>query len=317
MQLRVIHAEALTPSIRLLRLARVDHEPLPAFSPGAHVEVQVPLGDGDVLRKYSLVSDGDVRSHCEIAVKRATNGGGGSAFLHDVLAVGDTLEVSEPIHAFDLAPQGTHHVLVAGGIGITPMLGMASRLKESGASYELHYTGASAGDMAFRESLLQQHDARMQLYVTRGDDARRLDVDALLARHAGDGDTHLYVCGPGSLIDAVRLRGEARGIGRRRIHFESFGPAWGPTDGTVRLVMSESGIELDVAPGTTLLDAMEAAGAWIPSDCKRGECGACIASYSGGRPLHRDHCLTEAQREHSMCPCVSWASPDEVLTLQL
>ena len=171
--------------------------------------------------------------------------------------------------------------------------------------------------MAFHELVKRDHAARADLYFTRGDGARRIDIDALLDRHQGQAETHLYVCGPALLIDAVRLAAEARGVIRRRIHFESFGPSWDATDGPVRVAMSESAIELEAMPGTTLLDAMEAAGAWIPSDCKRGECGACIATYSGGRPIHRDNCLTEEQRRHSLCPCVSWASSDAVLTLQL
>lgn len=317
MLLRVLQTEALTPSIRLIRLGRPDQAPLPGFHPGAHVELGLPLGDGVTYRKYSLVSDGDDGSTYEIAVKRASHGRGGSMFMHDGLSVGDELDVSPPINEFGIAPTGSHHVLIAGGVGITPMLGIAARLKRSGASYELHYSAASAADMAFLDRVKQDHAEQVQLYFTRGEGARRMDIAALLERHQGQVDTHLYVCGPGSLIDAVRLAGEARGVNRRRIHFESFGPSWNATDGPVRVAMSESAIELEVAPGTTLLDAMEAAGAWIPSDCKRGECGACIASYSGGRPIHRDNCLTEEQRTHSLCPCVSWASSDEVLTLQL
>ncbi|WP_431266265.1 PDR/VanB family oxidoreductase [Roseateles chitinivorans] len=317
MLLRVIHAQALTPSIRSIRLASVDGTLLPGFEPGAHVEVRLPLGDDVVFRKYSLISDGADGASYEIAVKRSDHGRGGSLFMHDRLSVGDTLDVSAPVNEFSIAAQGAHHVLIAGGIGITPMLGIAARLKQSGASYELHYASRSAADMAFHDRVTQTHAAQAQLYFTRVDGARRLDIEALLARHRDQVDTHLYVCGPAPLIDALRLAAEAHGVNRRRIHFESFGPSWAATDGTVRVAMSESAIELDVAPGTTLLDAMEAAGAWIPSDCKRGECGACIASYSGGRPIHRDNCLTEAQRQHSFCPCVSWASSDEVLTLQL
>ncbi|WP_431049069.1 PDR/VanB family oxidoreductase [Roseateles sp. L2-2] len=317
MLLRVTEIEALTSSIRRIRLGSADGAPLTSFQPGAHVEIGLPVGDVVAFRKYSLISDGEDGSHYDIAVKRAEHGRGGSVFIHDELNVGDELDVSAPVNEFSIAAQGAHHVLIAGGIGITPMLGIASRLKQSGGSYELHYSGRTADEMAFHDRVRHDHGDQAQLYVTRGEGATRLDIAALLDRHQADADTHLYVCGPAQLIDAVRLAAEARGVNRRRIHFESFGPSWDATDGTVRIAMSESAMELEVAPGTTLLDAMEAAGAWIPSDCKRGECGACIASYSGGRPIHRDNCLTEEQRQHSMCPCVSWAASDEVLTLQL
>ncbi|MDY0746767.1 PDR/VanB family oxidoreductase [Paucibacter sp. R3-3] len=317
MLLRVTHVEMLTPNIRLIRLQNPDGSPLPSFKPGAHIEVGLPLGEAAAFRKYSLVSDGGDGTCYEIAVKRNAFGRGGSVFLNDALSIGDELEVSAPINEFGIASAGLHHVLIAGGIGITPMLGIASRLKQAGMSYELHYAAMSRGDMAFHDALLRDHAGRCTLYFTREEPAQRLDVQALVAHHRDHVGTHLYVCGPGSLIDEVRLSAEGSGLARPRVHFESFGPAWSASDGTVRVTMTESALDLEVEPGTTLLEAMEAAGAWIPSDCKRGECGACIASYTGGRPLHRDNCLTEAQRAHSFCPCVSWASSDAVLLVQM
>lgn len=317
MLLRITQIESLTPDIRRVRLQRPDGAPLPPFQPGAHVELGLPL-DGDVAyRKYSLISVGDDPTEYEIAVKRQALGRGGSRFMHDALAVGDELDVSAPVNEFAIAAAGNHHVLIAGGIGITPMLALAARLKRDGASYELHYSAQTLAEMAFHDDIVRAHADRVSLYTTRDASPRRLEVADLLARHQAEPGTHLYVCGPGSLIDDVRLSAEAAGIVRSRVHFESFGPTWTGSDGTVRLTLSESGMDIEVAPGTTLLDAMEAAGAWVPSDCKRGECGACIASYSGGRPLHRDHCLTEAQREHTFCPCVSWAASDEVLVVQM
>lgn len=318
MLLRISKSEALTSDIRLIRLQPLDGVMLPSFEPGAHVGLTLRLGDEVAYRKYSLVSDGGTGSHYDIAVKRNANGRGGSAHLHDGLTVGDQVEVSAPASEFGLAADVAHHVLVAGGIGITPMLGMASRLRQSGASYELHYSGAGATEMAFLDELTREHGDAIHLYFTRegADATRRIDVEALVERHRDEADTHFYVCGPARLIDNVRLAAEARGIARRRVHFESFGPAWAATDGPVRVVLSESAIDVEVQPGTTLLDAMEGAGAWIPSECRRGECGACITTYTGGRPIHRDNCLTEEQRKHSFCPCVSWAASDETLTLQ-
>ena len=142
-------------------------------------------------------------------------------------------------------------------------------------------------------------------------------MDQLIKDYADHVGTHFYVCGPSALIDRVRAAANSHGVHNRRVHFESFGPAWKSSDGPVRLSLSESGMDLEVPVGTTLLEAMEAAGAWMASDCKRGECGACIATYTSGQPLHRDNCLTNEQREHSFCPCVSWATSSDVLTLQL
>lgn len=317
MQLRVAQVSALTANVRMIRLEAVDGTPLPSFTPGSHLTLDFQVGDQAMQRKYSLISDPDGGAYYEIAVKRHPKGRAGSIFLHDTLPLGATLEASAPISEFGLATDGRHHVLIAGGIGITPMLSIVSQLRRSNASYELHYSARSREAMVLQDRVLDRGRERVALYFTQSESYRRMDVDQLIAEHADHDDTHFYVCGPAALIDRVRLAAQARGVQKRRVHFESFGPAWTRSDGTVKLSLSESGIDLEVPAGTNLLDAMEAAGAWLPSDCRRGECGACIASYTSGSPIHRDHCLSEEQRAHSLCPCVSWASPTEVLTLQL
>lgn len=315
MLLTVIAVEILTPAIKAFRLAAADGAMLPAYAAGAHLELTLPIQGGAVRRKYSLVSDPADLCFYEIAVKRNSSGRGGSAWLHDELAVGNTLETSAPHNEFGLHAGATRHVLIAGGIGITPLLGMAAMAQREGQPHALHYAAQNKQAMAFRAQAVALPQAT--LYLSQGGQASRMDIAAILGAHRGDAGTHVYVCGPARLIDEVRWCAEALGYPARRIHFESFGPAWMPGDGTVQLLLGESGIALSVAPGVTLLDAMEEAGAWIPSECKRGECGACITSYTGGAPLHRDNCLTLAQRSHSFCPCVSWADPDSVLTLPI
>ncbi|WP_432239876.1 PDR/VanB family oxidoreductase [Herbaspirillum robiniae] len=317
MRLRVCKAEALTPSIRLIRLEAPDGAPLPGFDAGAHLELEFGAGAATVQRKYSLVSPGAERGYYEIAVKRNEYGRGGSVFLHDALAVGDLLEAGAPVSEFRIARDGRRFILIAGGIGITPMLGLAAELEQSGLPYALHYSARSEAEMALRERLPQGGHGVVSLYFTGAAGAARMDVAALLDGCAADKEAHVYVCGPGRLIDAVRIAADERGIREHRIHFESFGPGWEAGDEKVRLTLTESGMELDVEPGTTLLDAMEAAGAWIASECRRGECGACITSYSGGQPIHRDSCLTVQQRASSFCPCVSWAAPGEPLLLNI
>lgn len=317
MQLRVSQISALTTSVHLIRLESTDGQLLPAFEPGSHLALGFDLENEPVQRKYSLVSDPQGGLYYEIAVKKNPNGRGGSKFLHERLAVGALLEASSPISEFSIAPDGQHYVLIAGGIGITPMLSIISRLRQTGTSFELHYSSKSGAEMVFQEVLLGEDCDRVTVYFTESDTFRRIDINQLLKTHAHEADTHFYVCGPSSLIDRVRLAAGAHGVQAKRVHFESFGPAWSMTDGPVKLALSESNIEVDVPVGTTLLDAMEAAGAWIASDCRRGECGACITTYTGGTPIHRDNCLTEEQRAHSFCPCVSWASSAGTLTLQV
>lgn len=315
MLLSVIAIDMLTPVIKAFRLAAEDGGMLPAWAAGAHIELSLPLQGGTVQRKYSLVSDPADLRHYEIAVKRNPDGRGGSAWLHEAVDVGGTLEVGAPASEFGLHGDASHHVFIAGGIGITPLLGMAGTAQREGLPHALHYAARDEQAMAFRAQVAALPQARV--YFSQGRQAGRMDIAAILGAHQGDAGTHVYVCGPARLIDEVRWCAEALGYPARRIHFESFGPAWMPGDGAVQLVLSESGIALSVAPGVTLLDAMEEAGAWIPSECKRGECGACITSYTGGAPLHRDNCLTFEQRSHSFCPCVSWAGSDSVLILQI
>ena len=315
MLLSVIAVEMLTPEIKLIRIARADGAMLPAYTAGAHVEVSLPLQNGPAQRKYSLVSDPADLGFYEIAVKRNPNGRGGSAYLHDQVLVGDTLDISAPATEFSLADNAVRHIFIAGGIGITPLLGMAQNAERQAWPYALHYSAAEQQAMAFHAQVSALSGAHT--HFSRVQPASRLDIAAILGAHRDEAGVHVYVCGPAGLIDEVRWCAESLGYPARHIHFESFGPAWAPSDGTVQLMLGESGIALSVEPGVTLLDAMEEAGAWIPSECKRGECGACITSYSGGVPLHRDSCLTQEQRAHSFCPCVSWAEAETVLTLQI
>ncbi|KAF1720168.1 PDR/VanB family oxidoreductase [Pseudoxanthomonas wuyuanensis] len=317
MQLRVSHVSALTPSVRLIRLESTDGQPLPAFEPGSHLALGFDIGHEPTQRKYSLVSDPQGGAYYEIAVKKSPNGRGGSKFLHEKLAVGALLESSSPISEFSIAPDAKHYVLIAGGIGITPMLSIIVRLRQTGASFELHYSSKTRAEVVFQDVLLGEDCDRVTLYFTESDSFRRIDINQLLKTHAQQADAHFYVCGPSTLIDRVRLAAGAHGVQAKRVHFESFGPAWSMTDGPVKLGLSESNIEVDVPVGTTLLDAMEAAGAWVAADCRRGECGACITTYTSGKPIHRDNCLTEEQRAHAFCPCVSWASSLGTLTLQV
>lgn len=315
MLLSVIAVDMLAPDIRAIELAAADGSPLPPFAAGAHVELAIPSSEPPSRRKYSLVSDPGKLESYRIAVKRQANGRGASAFLHDEVDVGSVLDVGMPANEFGVRAEASHHIFIAGGIGITPLLGMAMEAASRGLSHELHYVAQSRAAMALYEQVSSL--SRATTYFSQGEQASRPDIAAILGAHPHQADAHVYVCGPARLIDAVRWAANAAGYPARRIHFESFGPAWTASDGEVRLCLSGSALALSVPPGVTLLDAMEEAGAWIPSDCKRGECGACITSYSGGVPLHRDHCLTAEQRTHSFCPCVSWADSRSVLTVPM
>ena len=197
-------------------------------------------------------------------------------------------------------------MLVAGGIGITPIKAMAHALAAAGADFELHYACRSRAQAPFLGQLLEQFGARVRVFAA--DEDQRLDVPALL-RAIGD-VAHVYVCGPSGLIDAVRTGADEAGIASRRIHFERFVAPKDDTDTqgfTVRLVRSE--VDVAVPPGRSILEALEARGFRPPASCRIGTCGTCAMRVVDGEPLHRDAVLTPEQRQvqHLMCICVSRA----------
>jgi vanillate O-demethylase ferredoxin subunit len=216
MNLLVRHVEAVAPRIRAIELVDPAGALLPPFSAGAHVDVHLPNG---LTRSYSLLNDSRERDRYEIAVLHEPEGGGGSAWVHANVREGDLLEVDAPANRFELDEGGDHHILIAGGIGITPILSMAARLDELRLDFRLYYVTRSRAETAFAERIAALVGDRLHLHHSGGDPARRLDVAELL-RERPPG-THVYVCGPPGLISAVRAA--AREWPQGTVHFELFG----------------------------------------------------------------------------------------------
>lgn len=304
MKLVVIAKDFVAEQTMRIRFAAAEQSSLPGFSPGAHIE----LAFAGMKRHYSLTSDTNNLTCYEICVLRSDPGRGGSAYLHDSLKVGDEIEASAPVNAFPLNIGASHSVFIAGGIGVTPFLTMMTALQSADRSFELHYAVRNAG----RLLRLPQFTRQTTHYTNDG--SRSLDIARLLT--ALGGDTELYVCGPRSMIEAVRRDAMDKGWPPSRIHFESFGTPAKPGDRPVRLHLTQSRKTIDVEPGTTILDALLAHGVWAGFDCRRGACGSCTVDVISGDPDHRDVCLTATQRQGAMCPCVSWSHSAE-LTLNL
>lgn len=285
-----------------ITLAAADGAALPSFKPGAHIE----LAFAGLTRRYSLTSAPDDPTQYQVCVLRTEPSRGGSAWLHDRLAVGDRLSVSGPFNAFPLRLEARHSVFIAGGIGITPFLSMMAALARSAGAFELHYA-ARSGD---RFLSLPDHPAAIHRYTDR-DGRPGLDITAILTQAPPDAD--LYICGPRGLIEAVRAAAAARGWPADRVHFESFGASLKPSDQPIKVHLALSGMTLDVEPGTSILDALLANDVWAPYECRRGECASCMTEVVSGEPDHRDVCLTEAQRSNSVCTCVSWARSSELV----
>lgn len=310
MMLEVTDIRDEAERVRSFTLRDPDGKPLPAFAPGAHLALTLDVGGTPLTRHYSLVSDPRELGAYRIAVLHAEQSRGGSRHLHERVRVGARLVADGPHEDFHVHPSAGHSLLIAGGIGITPILSMLRALAHAGRSFELHYVTRSAARMAFREECARLAGSRLSLYTGRA----ALDVEALLA--GAPPGAHVYACGPRPLIEAVREHAARLGRPSANVHFESFGAQPSAADRPLRVRLALSALEVEVPPGQSVLDALIDAGAFVSYDCKRGECGSCAATVLQGRPLHRDVCLTEAARRTTMCPCVSWAQ-DEELVLDL
>jgi len=310
LSLRVAEVRDINPLIRLFKLAPLNGEPLPEFDAGAHISVQVKLPNGaSDWRAYSLVeldpaADRHAPGSYTIAVRREDQGQGGSRFMHYVMN-GEVLNVKPPKNDFPMHASEGRVMLIAGGIGVTPMASMAARCRAQGQSVRLVYAGRNRHSMAF----LPQLQALLgdDLVVHADDEAGApLNVDALLA--SCDERDQLHVCGPKPLLDAVLAAARARGWPPERVHFELFAPpAAEAGDRGFEVVLAQSQRTLQVGATQSLLDALIEAGCDPLFDCKRGECGVCTTTVIEGDVDHRDYCQTDAERAAGkvMQTCVS------------
>lgn len=284
-----------------VRLSAPDGSPLPPWEPGAHIDVRLPSG---LTRQYSLCGDPQDRRHYEIAVRLEAAGRGGSAEIHGTALIGRQLVVTEVRNHFPLET-ANEYLLIAGGIGITPLVPMARALAARGAEWAAVYCGCDAETMAFRQELAAAGGDRVRFVDTAKEP--RPDLKALISG-LGPGAV-VYCCGPNSLLDSVTEICEAAGA---RCETEHFGLATlRPSEAgkEVELELRRSGTTVVVAPETTLLQAIREAGVEIESDCEEGYCGTCETRVLEGDPDHRDVVLSKAERAsgRTFLPCVSRA----------
>ncbi|WP_437879693.1 PDR/VanB family oxidoreductase [Pseudomonas sp. LRF_L74] len=291
---RVAETHLITPVIRELLLEPISGQ-LPAFSAGSHIQLHLPNGKRNA---YSLLSDPADTRHYRIAVRRQQSSRGGSRYVHDELQAGDQLKISPPANLFPVHSKARLHVLVAAGIGITPFLAYCAELLRQGAAFELHYAYRAGLSDAYVEVLREQLGDHLHLYESS---ARRLDLGQLLS-HRPLG-THVYACGPQTLLDALREQSSALGWPAGRVHWEAFAA---PEPGVpFRVELARSGRQVDVGAEQSLLEALEAAGVEVPNLCRGGACGRCQTPYLKGDVEHRDFFLDADERASSLMPCVS------------
>jgi len=299
--LRVTAREALSPLVTRFRFEHPEGAALPLFSGGAHVVVEMP--DGDVLRRnaYSLISDPLDGSGYEIAVRREDGGRGGSVFLHRQVAVGDLLRISAPLNLFALDLRAKKHVMIAGGIGITPFVAQLKQLARLQMPFELHYAARSRSEAA---GLALLPDLP-QIHVHISDEGNRMDLGAVLGGQPLG--THVYTCGPEGLIDAVAETAARLGWPRGALHSEVF---MAPPPGTpFTVTLARSGRTVTVGAHQSLLEALEAAQVPVDWSCRGGACGRCETGVSAchGQLEHHDHWLSDDEKssQTKIMPCVS------------
>ncbi len=284
-----------------------DGTPLPAFAAGSHIDVQVP---GGPVRQYSLCNDPAESHRYLIAVLRDPRSRGGSVGMHERVREGDRLSISAPRNHFALAHDADSHLLLAGGIGVTPLLCMAERLAHVGADFEMHYATRSPERTAFRQRIESSAFAsKVALHHDDGADAQKLDLASLLSSpRAG---RHLYVCGPKGFMDAVLGTARAQGWPEAQLHYEFFGAevATIASDAGFEVMLASSGRVIRVAPDRSVVQALADAGVSVATSCEQGVCGTCLTRVIEGEPEHRDLYLTpeEQAANDQFLPCCSRA----------
>lgn len=300
---RVAEVVTVNPLIKRFRLVARDGGPLPAFSGGAHVVVEMDDHGLRRMNPYSLMSDPEDRAGYEISVRRDDRGRGGSLFLHNHVTPGTEMVSSYPINLFALDLRARKHLMIAGGIGITPFMSQIAQTDRFGGSFELHYAARSRDLGAYMDRLSAAYPGRVHCYLD--DQGQQIDLGRVLSMQPIG--THLYVCGPRGMVDWVLATATRMGWPKGALHHEEFLASGIGTPFDVQL--AASGKVITVGPAQSLLEAMEAAGVDAPYLCRGGACGQCetdVIAYDG-TILHRDHWLTAevAASGTRIMPCVS------------
>ena len=303
-QATLVATRDLTPSIREFLLRPENFAPA-AYPVGSHIDIAVSIDGRPETRSYSLVGECGVDGF-RIAVRRAEESRGGSRYMWSLIP-GARLDVTRPASLLSIDWTRRHYCMVAGGIGITPIIGAAQALARRDAALSLHYAVRSREDAAYLGLLADLLGDRLKLYASN--EGRRLDLDAVLASQPEN--AMALVCGPMRMLDAARHAWSAARRPLSDLRYETFGSSGLlPTD-SFRVRLKDEGVEIVVPRDRSMLDALNDAGFEVMSDCRRGECGVCAIDLvaSDGEVDHRDVFFSEHQKRESrkICACVSRA----------
>jgi vanillate monooxygenase ferredoxin subunit len=313
LRVRVARKEPVAIDIALFELVSADGDALPPFSAGAHVDVTLPWG---ITRQYSLCNNPNESHRYQIAVLKNADGRGGSRAMHESVNVGDEISISAPKNHFPLAPSSVSSILIAGGIGVTPLLCMAERLAAIGDDFDLHYCTRSIERTAFRERIQQSSFAQqVKFHFADGPEDQKLRLQELLS--APRPGVHIYTCGPKGLMDAVLSTARSNGWDEQQLHYEFFNaePVKLSTDGSFEVQLASSGRVIRVEGNQTVLAALAAHGVHVPTSCEQGVCGTCLTRVLSGEPDHRDMYLTpeEQAANDQFLPCCSRARSERLV----
>ena len=283
---------------------------LPTFQPGAHIDVHLPNG---LVRQYSITNGPGETAYYRIGVKLEPDSSGGSQCLHETVREGDVLAISEPRNNFPLRRDSTRTILVAGGIGITPMLAMAQALNRMDLAFELHCFAQSEDHLAFRDVLDGLGESVVH-HLGLAPDETVAEIRRLVAEP--ETFAHLYVCGPGPMLDATRREAAVAGWAGDAVHFEYFKNTTEIDDSsTFEVALACSALTVTVPSGTTILEVLREHGVIVPSSCEQGACGTCVATVLDGEPDHQDVYLNDSDHEagERIMTCVSRAKSDRLV----
>jgi len=285
-------------------------EQFPTFQPGGHIDVSLPNG---MLRQYSLTNGPGQTDHYTIGVKRDVASRGGSICLHDDVQEGDVIAISAPHNNFPLRRDAVKTILISGGIGITPLLSMAQALKAQELPFELHIFVQTKADLAFPE-ILQGLDALTKIYMGLSPRATRNVISGVLANYVAA--QHVYICGPGVMLEAAREAATKCGWPDEAVHFEYFKNSKEIDDKTTfEIALSRSALTLQVPAGKTILQILRENGIEVPSSCEQGACGTCLMTVIGGEPDHQDVYLSTKEKasNQKIITCVSRSKSNQLV----